>query len=76
VGNTIGVKNDHWQSTLIHEMTHVWQFQIGGSDYMLKAGAAQFTNWLAGNDTNVAYDWTRDIAKRTGPLSILNSTPS
>jgi hypothetical protein len=36
---------------------------------MLKAGAAQFTNWLAGNDTHVAYDWTRDIDRGWAALN-------
>jgi hypothetical protein len=69
MGNTIYLKNDTSLSTLIHEMTHVWQFQVGGNDYMLKAGAAQFTNWLAGNETNVAYDWTRDIDRGWAALN-------
>ena len=64
MGNTIYMKNDRSFETLVHEMTHVWQFQNGGNDYMLKAGWAQFSNWVQGNDTSVAYDWTRDIKEK------------
>jgi hypothetical protein len=69
MGNTIYVKDDKSLSTLIHETTHVWQFQNGGNDYMLKAGWAQFNNWLHGNETEVAYDWTRDIGKGWAALN-------
>ena len=45
-GNTIYMKNeppgtDKWNSTLVHETTHVWQNQHGGTDYMSEALYAQ-----------------------------------
>ncbi len=45
-GNTIYMKNeppgtDKWNSTLVHETTHVWQNQHGGTDYMSEAFYAQ-----------------------------------
>ena len=45
-GNTIYMKNNipgsaTWNSTLVHEMTHVWQNQNGGTDYMSEALYAQ-----------------------------------
>ena len=69
MGNTIYMKDVKSFDVLVHELTHVWQFQNGGNDYMLKAGWAQFTNWLGGNDTRVAYDWTRDIDRGWAALN-------
>jgi hypothetical protein len=48
-GNTIYMKNNpynitpgsDWLSTLVHETTHVWQHQNGGTDYMGEALYAQ-----------------------------------
>ena len=45
-GNTIYMKNNvvgsqPWNSTLVHETTHVWQNQNGGTDYMSEALYAQ-----------------------------------
>ena len=45
-GNTIYMKNNPpgsttWFSTLVHETTHVWQNQNGGTDYMSAALHAQ-----------------------------------
>ncbi len=42
MGNTIYMKNEKFQSDsdfklLVHEMTHVWQHQNGGTDYMSEA---------------------------------------
>lgn len=45
-GNTIYMKSNIpgsnlWNSTLVHEITHVWQNQNGGTDYMSEALYAQ-----------------------------------
>lgn len=47
-GNTIYMKNKaektpDWDATLVHETTHVWQNQNGGTDYMWEALHAQMT---------------------------------
>lgn len=60
IGNTIYMKNipysntpaSDWLSTLVHETTHVWQHQNGGTDYMGEALYAQAT---------VGYGYANDI---------------
>lgn len=40
--------------TLIHELTHVWQYQHDGAIYFPEAGWDQFVAWLNNED---AYDY-------------------
>ena len=54
LGNTLYAKgSDVDEDLLVHEMAHVWQFQNGGSDYMLEALVSQ--QWGKG------YDWQRSV---------------
>jgi outer membrane lipoprotein SlyB len=70
LGNTIHLKSDwgHFRGdtlelteqgkeTLIHEMTHVWQYQNGGLDYIPLSLIAQLRASIFGKDRNAAYDW-------------------
>ncbi|PXW31873.1 UNVERIFIED_CONTAM: hypothetical protein DES50_104282 [Williamsia faeni] len=43
--------------TLIHEMTHVWQYQNGGLAYVPRSLLAQLRATLRGGDRGGAYDW-------------------
>lgn len=63
VGNNIYIPNDfsiadadHAQ-TLIHELTHVWQYQHGGTSYISRSLVAQIGGALRGS-RNLAYDYT------------------
>jgi hypothetical protein len=59
LANTIYMKAtaaDDWRHTLVHESTHVWQYQHVGSRYATDALGAQLT--LGGN---VAYDWQKAL---------------
>jgi hypothetical protein len=55
-GNTIYMKRDKsapdYLETLVHEMTHVWQFQNGGTAYQAQSLTAQ-----GESPNNGAYDW-------------------
>jgi hypothetical protein len=67
-GNTIYMNMDRsdpkWDSTLVHEMAHVWQFQNGGADYQSKSIAAQYI-------TRDAYQW-ESAAREEKPWESLN----
>ncbi len=68
IGNTIYMKNAvegsaGWDSTLVHETTHVWQFQNGGTDYMGEAVHAQFT---------AGYGYADDIVNKKKNWRMLN----
>lgn len=64
VGNTIYVPEDFsiadsaMRQTFVHEMTHVWQYQHGGTGYISRSIAAQIVPMLAGKSRNVAYDYS------------------
>ncbi len=66
MGNTIYMKDDKSFETLVHEMTHVWQFQNGGNDYMAKAGWAQLSGWAQGE---TGYEWRKDIDRGWAALN-------
>lgn len=53
MGDTLYMKSTRSHATLIHELTHVWQHQNGGTDYMSEALASQL---LQG-----AYDWRAQV---------------
>lgn len=62
IGNTIYMKNtpynttpaSDWLSTLVHETTHVWQHQNGGTDYM---GEALYAQEISGE----GYGYEKDV---------------
>lgn len=76
IGNSIGLSPDMFNAngtltgegmqTLVHEMTHVWQYQHNGWSYMRKALVAQGAAQLMQGDRNEAYDWER-LAKAGTP---------
>lgn len=43
--------------SLVHEMTHVWQYQHGGFAYIPNSLISQFKAWLSSGDNNGAYQW-------------------
>ena len=70
IGNTIHLRSDwgHFQGdtldltdkgreTLIHEMTHVWQYQNGGLAYIPLSLIAQLRARISSGDRNAAYNW-------------------
>jgi hypothetical protein len=62
LANTIYMKETvaaEWNHTLVHESTHVWQYQHIGSRYATDALGAQLV--LGGN---VAYDWQKALPGR------------
>jgi hypothetical protein len=69
IGNSIGLSPDNFNpdgtltdkgmETLIHEMTHSWQYQHGGWSYIRKALIAQGIAQAVQGDRNAAYDWQR-----------------
>lgn len=56
-GNTIYMQDTKSMAALVHEMTHVWQHQNGGTDYMSEALVPQLTLGTA-----VAYDWRAGVS--------------
>ncbi len=58
LGNTIYMKSDNTLHTLVHECTHVWQYQHLGVRYTMDALGAQA---VYGND---AYKWQEELATR------------
>ncbi len=70
IGNTIHLKSswghfvgdgleltENGKLTVIHEMTHVWQYQNGGLAYIPESLIAQLGAALGGGDRGGAYDW-------------------
>lgn len=60
LGNNIRIPpgytlNDH---TLVHEMTHIWQFQTKGNAYISDSVLHQTAAILSGGDRNAAYNYT------------------
>jgi hypothetical protein len=51
---------------LVHEMTHVWQFQNGGLAYIPDSLVSQLRAQLGTGSRNGAYDW-RSVAKAGTP---------
>jgi hypothetical protein len=49
-------------ATLIHELTHVWQYQHGGGGYISDSLCHQVAGWAATGSRNAAYDLT-DIVR-------------
>jgi RHS repeat-associated protein len=78
VANTISLKQDgDWQhfqgdsldltkrgtKTLVHEMTHVWQYQHGGLGYMTESLGVQLEATISSGDRDGAYDWKDNVDK-------------
>ncbi|MEN9579032.1 MAG: hypothetical protein RJA70_2041 [Pseudomonadota bacterium] len=53
LGDTIYMTSTNDDGTLIHELTHVWQHQNGGTDYMSEALTSQLTSGT--------YDWRQEV---------------
>ena len=86
IGNTIHMRSDSdWghfvgdslelteegKYTLIHEMTHVWQYQNGGIAYIPESLINQLWGWVKSGSRNAAYDW-REAAKSKLPWAKWN----
>lgn len=68
LGNTIALTDDKFdgknlklnaegQSTLMHELAHVWQYQNQGWEYAPAALWAQAMAWIKTGSRNAAYKW-------------------
>ena len=63
IGNNIRITNDftisnpYYAETLIHELTHVWQYQHGGTSYISVSLAAQIAASLKTPSRNFAYEY-------------------
>jgi outer membrane protein OmpA-like peptidoglycan-associated protein len=77
VGNTINFEESEFtpgtfdltsdgMNTLVHEMTHVWQYQHQGWTYAPAALWAQFKSWASTGHRGGAYDW-RSLDKAGTP---------
>lgn len=72
IGNTIHLWHSHFEPdgatltylagwpTLIHELTHIWQYQQSGWGYLISSLWAQFKCW---RDRSKAYDWESAIQR-------------
>lgn len=61
---------EEMRHTFIHELTHVWQYQHGGTSYLSYALAPQIAAMASGRSRNAAYCYEADPAK-----SFWNFTP-
>jgi hypothetical protein len=80
IGNTVHLQRNHFAAptgldlsnsgtmVLVHEVTHVWQFQHGGWAYIPLSLIAQLQSWVRTGSRNGAYDWhTAQAAARPWP---------
>jgi hypothetical protein len=58
LGDYIRTAGPMSNATLIHELTHVWQFQHGGAAYISDSLCAQVGAWASTGSRNAAYDLT------------------
>lgn len=58
-------------STLIHELTHIWQFQTRGMRYMSNSLCQQLTAVVTQGNRNFAYDLTGKDVVRAGTIDRL-----
>jgi hypothetical protein len=69
VGNVIrmhedfDITNEDDAQTLIHELTHVWQYQHTGTDYISVSLQAQITAAIKTGNRNNAYDYKPEDSK-------------
>jgi hypothetical protein len=52
---------DGYLRLLVHESTHVWQFQNGGTDYITGSLKEQTRGWWSGKGTREAYQYEQGI---------------
>jgi hypothetical protein len=62
LGDYIRSSSSMSTATLIHELTHVWQYQHGGAGYISDSLCHQVAAWAATGSRNAAYDLT-DIVR-------------
>ena len=66
VGNNIrvplafNVDDAEMAQTLVHEMTHVWQYQHRGTSYLSESVTAQIAASIGSGNRNAAYDYVLD----------------
>ena len=58
LGDYIRTSGSMPTATLIHELTHVWQYQHGGGAYISDSLCEQVAGWAATGSRNAAYDLT------------------
>jgi hypothetical protein len=58
LGDYIRTTGPMSNATLIHELTHVWQYQHGGAAYISDSLCAQVAAWASTGSRNAAYDLT------------------
>ena len=58
LGDYIRTTGPMSNATLIHELTHVWQYQHGGAAYISDSLCAQVAAWASSGSRNTAYDLT------------------
>jgi hypothetical protein len=58
LGDYIRTNGPMSNATLIHELTHVWQYQHGGAAYISDSLCAQVGAWASSGSRNAAYDLT------------------
>jgi Domain of unknown function (DUF4157) len=63
VGNSIwvpqnfSIQNPDMAQTLVHEMTHIWQYQHGGTSYISISLGTQIAAMIGQGNRNFAYDY-------------------
>ena len=68
LGDYIRTSGPMSTATLIHELTHVWQYQHGGSGYISDSLCRQVAAWAATGSRDAAYDLT-DVIRAGKPFS-------
>jgi hypothetical protein len=51
------ISDEYMAQTLVHEMTHVWQYQHGGTSYISISLATQIAGKIRTGSRNAAYDY-------------------
>src|SRR6185503_8476589 len=64
LGDYIRTTGPMSNATMIHELTHVWQYQHGGAAYISDSLCAQVGAWARTGDRNAAYDLTGVVQER------------
>ena len=62
LGDYIRTAGPMTTATLIHELTHVWQYQHGGAAYISDSLCAQVAAWASTGSRDAAYDLTGVVA--------------
>jgi len=61
--NEFSMSNSYWREVLVHEMTHVWQYQHSGSGYITTSLFQQLYAGITTGSRNFAYAYTIDATK-------------